>query len=94
MKPSPVPAETASLSLGLRRYLYFTAAITGGYVYRGSQIASLQGLLSNLLSSPRDQQDAAAVKGLREQIDKLRDERARMREPVTHGCKKRMRSQP
>jgi predicted nucleic acid-binding Zn-ribbon protein len=46
------------------------------------QIGALQRLLSNLLSSPTDQQDAGAVKGLREQIDKLRDERARLREDL------------
>ncbi|MBI1777356.1 MAG: CHAT domain-containing protein [Proteobacteria bacterium] len=46
------------------------------------QIAALQGMLTNVLSLPTNEQDQAAVQKLREQIDQLRDARARLREEI------------
>lgn len=46
------------------------------------QIAAQFGLLSNILSGPADQQDSAATRKLRENIDKLRDARAALREEI------------
>jgi CHAT domain-containing protein len=46
------------------------------------QIGALQGLLSNVLGSPPDQQDAASVQSLRASIDQLRSARAAVREEI------------
>jgi CHAT domain-containing protein len=46
------------------------------------QVASLQEVLTNALASPADQQDAAALRTLRTQIDSLRTARARIREDI------------
>ncbi|HTY67433.1 MAG TPA: CHAT domain-containing tetratricopeptide repeat protein [Alphaproteobacteria bacterium] len=46
------------------------------------QTAALQGLLTNVLSQPTSEQDPGAVKKLRQQIDQLRDARARLREEI------------
>jgi CHAT domain-containing protein len=46
------------------------------------QIAALQGLLANILTRPTSEQDANAVKKLREDIDRLRTSRARLREEI------------
>ncbi|HET8579132.1 MAG TPA: CHAT domain-containing protein [Methylomirabilota bacterium] len=46
------------------------------------QAAALQGLLGNLLSAPTDQQDPAAVKALRVQIDTLRRERQALSQQI------------
>lgn len=46
------------------------------------EISALFGLLTNVLSAPADQRDAGAVQGLRDRIDRLRGERARVREDL------------
>lgn len=46
------------------------------------QVSSLQGMLTNALASPPDQQDPAALRALRVQIDTLRAARARVREEI------------
>jgi CHAT domain-containing protein len=46
------------------------------------QIGALEGLLSNVLASPPDQQDAGAVQSLRTRIDQLRTARAAVREEI------------
>jgi CHAT domain-containing protein len=46
------------------------------------QIGALEGLLSNVLGSPPDQQDAAAVQSLRARVDQLRTARAAVREEI------------
>jgi CHAT domain-containing protein len=46
------------------------------------QIGALEGLLSNVLGSPPDQQDAGAVQSLRARIDQLRTARATVREEI------------
>jgi CHAT domain-containing protein len=46
------------------------------------QISALEGLLSNVLGSPPDQQDAGAVQSLRARIDQLRTARAAVREEI------------
>ena len=46
------------------------------------QTAALQGLLTNVLSQPTSEQDPGAVHKLREEIDQLRDARARVREEI------------
>lgn len=46
------------------------------------QAAALQGLLTNMLTRPTSEQDAGAVQKLREDIDKLRGARARLREEI------------
>ena len=46
------------------------------------QTAALQGLLTNILSQPTSSQDPGAVQKLRQQIDHLRDARARVREEI------------
>jgi len=46
------------------------------------QAAALQGMLTNALSLPSNEQDAGALKKLREDIDKLRTARARVREEI------------
>jgi CHAT domain-containing protein len=46
------------------------------------QTAALQGLLTNVLSQPTNEQDPGAVQKLRQQIDQLRDARARVREEI------------
>lgn len=48
------------------------------------QTAALQGLLTNVLSQPTNEQDPGAVQKLRQQIDQLRDARARVREEIEH----------
>jgi CHAT domain-containing protein/tetratricopeptide (TPR) repeat protein len=46
------------------------------------QIASLQGILTNALSAPADQQDGGALHALRTQIDSLRGARAAIRQDI------------
>jgi len=46
------------------------------------QAAALQGMLTNALALPSNEQDAGALKKLREDIDKLRTARARVREEI------------
>jgi CHAT domain-containing protein len=46
------------------------------------QVAALQGLLTNMLTQPTSEQDPAAVAALRQQIDRLRGARARVREEI------------
>ncbi len=46
------------------------------------QVAAQFGLLSNILAGPPEQQDPAAVKALRTQIDNLRTARAKAREQI------------
>jgi CHAT domain-containing protein len=46
------------------------------------QTAALQGLLTSVLSLPTNEQDAGSVQKLRQQIDQLRDARARVREEI------------
>ena len=46
------------------------------------QAAAMQGLLTNILTRPIDEQDAGAVQKLRAQIDRLRTARARVREEI------------
>src|SRR5262249_24750838 len=46
------------------------------------QAAALQGLLPNILTRPTSEQDARGVQRLREDIDKLRTSRARVREEI------------
>jgi CHAT domain-containing protein/tetratricopeptide (TPR) repeat protein len=46
------------------------------------QLAALQGLLGNLLSAPTDQQDPAAVKALRSQIETLRKGRQTLSQQI------------
>jgi CHAT domain-containing protein len=46
------------------------------------QVSSLQGMLTNALASPPDQQDQAALRTLRTQVDTLRAARAKVREEI------------
>ena len=46
------------------------------------QVAAMQGVLTNAISAPQDQQDRAALKSLRTSIDRLRDARASIREEI------------
>ena len=46
------------------------------------QIASMQGMLTNAISAPPDQQDRPALKSLRTSIDALRDARAAIRDEI------------
>jgi len=46
------------------------------------QVSSLQGVLTNALASPPDQQDQGALRTLRGQIDTLRGARAKVREEI------------
>lgn len=46
------------------------------------QATAMQGLMTNILSQPSNQQDSATLKKLREDIDKLRTARATVREEI------------